>query len=352
MMLFGSFLCGFLLKRICKNFIYNPNVIDYLKMYKERKNNMYSKYIEVPRKLTSYEFYNNLLLQKSQLSLQNNQEIVLDFSKTDSIEPLTIPNLLCLGYEIRRKYRKTAIIYIPETSSSGGIKNYLNQIGFIEYARKYGLYEFASLPYGGIDGKKIDPLCGTLYFDINSTIDEINRGVEWCVAPFTEQYLIKFRNPYFGEKKEIRYDNDICNFLEEVISNCKIHAESFSFTTLHAKYSAGKIYIAVSDFGCGFLETMRKKSECENEITAILAGIYRRRDSKVYGLYNVIRKVLEYGGKFRIHSKNVQIIFTPRLYGDFVDGNLLGNWEFQKYNIKKNIPFDGVHIEIELPMQK
>lgn len=79
---------------------------------------MYSKYIEVPRKLTSYEFYNNLLLQKRQLNIENNQEIVLDFSKTDSIEPLTIPNLLCLGYEIRRTYYKTAIIYIPETSSS------------------------------------------------------------------------------------------------------------------------------------------------------------------------------------------------------------------------------------------
>lgn len=312
---------------------------------------MYSKYIEVPRKLTSYEFYNNLLLQKRQLNIENNQEIVLDFSKTDSIEPLTIPNLLCLGYEIRRTYYKTAIIYIPETSSSSRIKNYLNQIGFIKYARKYGLYEFASLPFGGIDGKKIDPLCGTLYFDVNSTTDEINRGIEWYISPFAEQYLFKFKNFYYGEKKEEWYDNDICNFLEEVISNCKMHAKSFSFTTLHAKYSVGKIFIAVSDFGCGFYETMEKKVDCENEVTALLAGIYKRKDSKVYGLYNVIRRVLEYGGKFRIHSKNVQIIFTTKIYKDFIEGNLLGNREFEKYNIKRNIPFDGVHIEMELPMQ-
>ena len=52
---------------------------------RRERNNMYSKYIEVPRKLTSYEFYNNLLLQKRQLNIENNQEIVLDFSKTDSI---------------------------------------------------------------------------------------------------------------------------------------------------------------------------------------------------------------------------------------------------------------------------
>lgn len=155
---------------------------------------MDSKYIEVPYNLTSYEFYNNLLLQKEQLNIGSSEEVIIDFSETHKIEPLTIPNMLCLGYEIRRRYNKRAIIYIPETSYSGEIKNYLNQIGFIEYARRYSLYKFASLPYGGLAGKKINSLCGTLYFDIYNSIDEINRGVSYYIEPFTRQYLSKFNN--------------------------------------------------------------------------------------------------------------------------------------------------------------
>lgn len=312
---------------------------------------MNSTYIEVPYNLTSYEFYNNLLFQKRQLKIRSDQEIVLDFSKTHKIEPLTIPNMLCLGYEIKRTYGKTAIIYIPETSYSGELKNYLNEIGFIKYVRKYKLYEFSSLPYGGLEGKKIDPLCGTLYFDAYSSIDEITRGIQWYVEPFSRQYLSIFDNSYAYMEDYWGYSNDINNFLEEIINNCRVHAKSFSFTTLHAKHSLGKIFIAISDFGCGFFRTMEKDCICEDEVNAILAGIYRRKNSKVYGLYNVIRKVLEYNGKFRIHSKNSQVIFTPRIYDDFIKEKLLLNDEFRRYNVKTNIPFEGVHIELELPMK-
>lgn len=148
------------------------------------------------------------------------------------------------------------------------------------------------------------------------------------------------------------YVNDITEFLSEIIMNCKQHAHSFSFTTLHAKYSAKKIYISVSDFGCGFLNTIASDLYCKDEVEAILCGVYKRKESKVYGLYNIIRRVLEYNGKVRIHSNSEQLIFTPKILTSFLKNELLKNDNFKKYNIKRNVPFSGVHIEIELPLER
>lgn len=305
-------------------------------------------YIELPRELTSYEFYNNLLEQKRGFDLKKGDEVILDFSKTQEMEPLTIPNMLCLGYELKKICDRAASVYIPDVSYSGKIKNYLKQINFLEYSEHFGLYNFLSSPYGGMAGKQIDPLCGTLYFDAGMSTDEISRGIRFCIDPFVDYYLYRFQNTIECEKK-IYYENDITEFLKEMITNCKIHAKSFSFATLQARYSLNKIYIAVSDYGYGFSSTIG--NSCD-ELSAIFEGVYKRKYSKVYGLYNVIRRVLTYGGKVRIHSNNTQVIFTPRILSQFIAGILLENESFRRFNIKKNLSFNGVHIEIELPLER
>lgn len=208
-----------------------------------------SYFIEMPRDLTSYEFYTHVLPIRNEIEYKES-DIILDFSRTFKVEPLVIPNLLCFGYELGIRNGNVPKIYFPDTSYSGEVKNYLNEIGFFHYANKYGLFEFCSSPYSGLTGKKIDPICGTLYFDTENTVDEINRGVELCIAPFADEYLYKFEC-IRSDLDQTYYVNDITEFLSEIIMNCKQHAHSFSFTTLHAKYSAKKIYISVSDFGCG-----------------------------------------------------------------------------------------------------
>lgn len=311
--------------------------------------------IDFPKDLTSFEFYNNIITQQIKIeecNLGNDlEEIILDFSKICKIEPLVIPNLLCLGYRIRKIFNKIAMIYIPNTNYSGLIKNYLNEIGFIEYVQKYNLFDFNDSPYNGLEGKKIDPLCGTLYFDLNYTQGDIRRGVDYYVKPFAESYLVDF-NTMFNTNQGLYFGNEIAEFLEEIISNCNRHAKSFSFTTLHAKHSTKIIYISVSDYGCGFGKTVNSEASQNNEVNAIFTGIYKRKNSKVYGLYNVIRRVLELNGKVRIHSKDTQLIFTPRVLSRFLNETLPTDESFKKYNIKSGIPFNGVHIEIELPLER
>lgn len=303
------------------------------------------KIIDVPYDFTSYEFYSNIL---PQVSIVHNEEIMLDMSFTRRIESLVIPNLLCLGYQIKKKQGIIPKLLIPDTATGGMLRNYLNEISFTKYALQARVFDYIQNPYGGLEGKKIDPICGTLIFNASDSKEDIYRGVDMCIAPFAEEYLSRFQ---IYDEMQYKYMNEITAFLEEILINCKVHAKSFSITTLHANYSAKKIYISASDVGRGFLSTVEDHSVL-NEKEAILNGVYKRRKSKIYGLYNVIRRVLEYDGKVRIHSNDTQIIFTPRLLEGFIEGNLEKMDSFEKYNVKQTHPYDGVHVEIELPLEK
>lgn len=310
---------------------------------------MKDNYIEIPRYLTSYEFFNSVLPQYQEGGWRDKGNIILDFSETVKVEPLVIPNLLCLGYAIKREIGMP-FIYIPDTNDTAMLKNYLYAIGFTQYAEEYGLYRFVNPAADGLRGKRPDPICKTLYFDLQDSVDDICGSVRYCVAPFDDKYLSRFRSEQKTDTG-IYYANDITEFLSELIMNSQTHARSFSFVTMHAKYSVNTIYLAVSDFGCGFLYTASEFAKCRDEVEAIFAGIYRRKESKVYGLYNVIRRILEFRGKVRIHSNDRQIILTQRTLNHFLENQLQNNTSFKEYNIKRTVPFDGVHIEIELPLE-
>lgn len=301
--------------------------------------------IDIPRDLTSYEFFSNVL---PAIVNAKEQELMLDMSNTKRIESLVVPNLLCLAYREKIEANKRLTLSIPDTVSGGMVRNFLNEIGFTEYAYKFGLFDFQYSPYGGLEGKQIDPICGTLIFNADDSKDTIYRGVDRCITPFSERYLARFQ---IYDSQQCIFINEITEFLEEILLNCKIHAKSFSITTMHANYSSKKIYIAVSDIGCGFLSSL-DISELHDEKEAILVGVYKRKDSKIYGLFNVIRRVLDYGGKVRIHSNDIQIIFTPRIKNHFIKGELQLLDSFAKYNVKSTAHFDGVHIEIEMPLEK
>ena len=146
--------------------------------------------IDVPYDFTSYEFYSNIL---PQIKISGEEEIVLDMSFTRRIEPLVIPNLLCLAYQRKNECGIILKLLIPDTATGGLIRNYLNEIGFTKYAIRTGLFEFIQDPYGGLEGKKIDPICGTLVFNASDSRDDIYRGVDMCITPFSEEYLARFQ---------------------------------------------------------------------------------------------------------------------------------------------------------------
>jgi len=86
------------------------------------------------------------------------------------------------------------------------------------------------------------------------------------------------------------------------------------------------------------------------ECQAIIEGSRWESESRIYGLYNVIREVLEYRGWVRIHSNDTQVRFDEEIYGKFIKGELENSNIFLTENVRRYVPFEGVHIEIVIPM--
>lgn len=308
--------------------------------------------INVSKFLTSAEFYDTLLRQVYYMKQfhRNSNPVILDFSETKKIEPLVISNMLCLGEYIRRETGTRLVIRIPETTQAGKLKFYMNEIGFTRYANDK-IYEFESSPYNGIEGTPIDPLCKCLHFKKEFTRDEIKSGINGYVVPFTNSYLKQFEE--FSDSED-SYVNKIDHFLYEIVDNCCKHGESDSFVTIHARYSDRRIYIAASDSGIGFLTSWNSRQKDEDDKTtekchlnsnppkteydAILCGVYKRKKSEIYGLYNIIKQTLDLNGIIRIHSNDTQVVFAK-------DQGSARDFIFPK----RNLQFKGTHIEMEIP---
>lgn len=313
------------------------------------------KIISINKYLTSSEFYKNVL-SEVQIVLRYHDKIdniIFDFSGTRKIEPNVIPNLLCLGRVIESILGRKAIISIPDTYEGGKVKNYLYLIGFTKLAGN--VFWFESDPYGGLEGKQIDPLCGTIYFRDTIERDYITFTINDLIEPFADKYLNKFDRLSLEEGQ---MKNQITDLLKELAENAKVHGKSYSYTTVHANYMEKTIYIAISDNGIGFRESCTLEHEqtlfenkivLQNELDAILFCVYMRNSSMKFGLYPIIRDVLKNKGIVRIHSNNTQIVFTPRAIEAFISKKLLEDRSFCKFNVRQELSFGGTHIEIEIP---
>ena len=313
------------------------------------------KIIYINDHLSSAEFYDSVL-PEIQIVLKyydKINELIFDFSGTSKVEPNVIPNFLSLGKVIKSVLGYKATVRIPDTFKGGKLKNYLYQMKFISLAMESFIFE--SDPYTGFDGKPIDPLCGTVYFSQDATDDEIGFVFDNMVNPFADKYLKKYNKIRLDDGQ---IENNVVNLLKELAANAKDHGNSYSYTSIHAKYSSHTIFIAISDSGIGFLkscieehleEIKKNELDIHDEVAAIMYCIYIRKTSKKFGLYAVIKDTITFGGTVRIHSNNSQIIFTPRIKEEFENGTLLKDNSFKKYNIKNDLEFSGAHIELEIP---
>lgn len=340
--------------------------------------------IKMPLYLDSERFYSYLFLNK--LRTIGNEEVVFDFSETKKIDPNIIPNLLILGKMIKDKTGVKARLYLPDTLSAGYLKNYLNQIKFTELAIKYDLFGYVTSPYGGLQGKEIDRTCKTVYFDGNSSVDEIGMIVGYEIKPFAERYLKNF-DRYIKEEGLIDIKNDILEFIYESVKNSLKHGRTASFVSFHSKYKDSTINISISDMGVGFKTSFEKKREVLRridsnspdvtaeeyndysrwtpyqleilqkhqqltELKSILAGINWEGQSKIYGLSNIVRQVLRYHGWMRIHSNDTQVVLTEESFEQLISSCDGENTEHENSFIKSGMNFPGVHIEIVIPMRR
>lgn len=302
--------------------------------------------------LTSYTFYNELLGKlHNYFEDRNNEQLVFDFSQVKLIEPIVIPNLLCVGYIINTSTGNPPKIFIPDNISAGHLKRYLFDINFIYFASKYGLFTFDDTILGGLAESNMDKLNNTILFHQDETEQESWDKICYYSQKFINKYLKDFDS-------YIAPTNLILELSREIVENSKDHGKSFCFMTIQYNYSREKVYIAYSDCGHGFLQSfLNKNIMVKSEIEAIIEGIFLRYQ-KPFGLYSVIHKTLSLGGIVRIHSNQDQLVLTRNTMLSLDVSNSAADLkkillsEKHTKNIRRNLKFSGVHIEIEIPLSK
>lgn len=318
---------------------------------------------KIAKYFSSFEFYKMLNDLDYSLKVQKQDRVVLDFSEVNRIEALVIPNLLLLGRYIKEKTGYIPYVRLGANLNAGYLKKYLQGINFLELSSRFYRYESDGFSEGY--GKEMDPLNTTAYFAQSDGEDVARRRIYYDLYPFVQKYLGDFDTKLYNcESLDIHTfeNNIIASFIEEIILNAFEHGKSDAIVTVQANYKKRKIFLAISDFGEGFQTSTKaltttadnnaynvlgKKPQTEAE--GIILGIYKRKHSKKYGLYNVVRRVLQLNGLIRIHSNYEQLIITTRLLDSFLDEKLYEVIRDSKYNFVKTGKFAGTHIEIELP---
>lgn len=335
--------------------------------------------IEINGSLTSYVFYNEILSKLHNYYLDDNKQkkLVFDFSLVNSIDPLVIPNLLCIGYIIKETSNYTPELYIPNNIKFSELKRYLNEINFINLAETFNLYDFDVSVKAGWKEQGMDKLNTTMYFEYPKFIDNDNvddsklrDSIDKAVTYKFNRFFNKFLSYYNNYNTQT---NVLLELSKEIIENSIIHGNSFSFATIQYNYNMEKVYLSFSDCGQGFYKSFYHKindslfepkldgnikqqiRSLNSELDGILLGVYFRYGES-FGLYDAVIKVLSKNGTVRIHSNDSQIILTSN---SLVELNLCKNerqfleaLKKKKNTIRNNLKYQGTHIEIELPISR
>lgn len=332
---------------------------------------------KITQYLSSREFYKMLFHLENIVT--DNDVVILDFTEVRRIDAVVIPNLLLLGTWIEEKSHTIPYIRLGDDISAGTLKSYLAGINFYELSNSYFMYENEEEKYSGLFGKKMDKRNTTQLFEYKSGLDVAKRRICYNLAPFMRYYLNQFvdENEIKQDSRmEYVYEDNILGiFVEELIENSFVYGECDAIVTVQANYNKKRIYLSVSDSGDGMLKrikeqinkTMEKvdyradkigsgynvlKKMPSNELESIWIALYKRVNSNIHGLYNVVKRVLLIGGTVRIHSNNTQLILTPRLYDMFIKESLVLDKTLNEFNTLKTVNFKGVHIEIDIPLEE
>ncbi len=332
---------------------------------------------KIAKNLSSREFYK--MINVFDEILRPDETVVLDFSEVTRIDSVVIPNLLLAGKYIETKTGNIPFIRLGDNLNTGYIKNYLSRINFYELSTAYYFFEDEEAKYNGMVGKEMDRCNTTQRFEFSRGQEEAMRRLYYGLLPYISKYLKIFHSDepleIYRINDDKRYNNFIAFFLNEMIDNSFRYSKTDNIITVQTNYKKKRIYLSASDLGKGFLGAMLDSKHMDekgnfldqdgtgdpginilnhrpnNMEEALIIGIYKRMHSKKHGLYNIVDEVLQMNGTVRIHSVDKQIILTGRLKEEFKTGEFSQKYEnYRDYNIVTTKSFNGVHCEIELPL--
>ena len=330
--------------------------------------------VSIGENLTSYAFYKTVIPQlHDYFTNESDAKIVFDFSNTRGIDALVLPNLLCTGFWITKHLGTPAKLFIPDNLGFSHIRAFLNNSHFIEFARKYNLFEFDNSILGDADLSKMGHSLNRMQmFQIDNSI-ESDLAIEqakletWdqlkrSFLPFIETFLKRAQDKAILLNKDL-ISFRLLSFMRELVENALFHGRSFCFLSVQYISSYKPlIKISVSDCGIGFrdsinwdrrrsleiLNLLKEQSNAtehekrglvekinlvqneglslnnddvcrlsaqpflETELEGIVYGLLSR-NQKPYGLYSVHKMISSMNGTIRIHSNDTQLILSPKM---------------------------------------
>ncbi len=367
-------------------------------------------WVKFPEKVTSHFFYSKLLPEV--MGFYQNKDFIFkdmlfNWGDVEFINALVIPNILMLGHQMRILTGKKIVIYIPTVFE---LLQYLDDINFLNYARRFQIYDLYEDYIGGyIATPSVNRK--SYYISNKYTMAEI-----WRVLGQSDKVIkATYHNNYETVKGIVA--EKIKKELWEICKNSLEHANSFSFVTIQKECSINKIMISTADTGVGIYDTLKKKilyekekvksnidyiekqqlhfmkndtflnldNNDDKELYAIFEAVFYRWEDQIEdnnidvwcsnGLWYLIDETLKKDeGTVRIHSNNYRLVFTKRLFSKVIQLNRLKSiyttceeqklGKNQKYdnklffsiitNLKNttnakqyNYAYPGVHIEVE-----
>lgn len=334
--------------------------------------NLYA--LKFKNSVTSYYYYNEILKELHEyFLLHKNSELIFDFTNVDYIDAEVIPILLATGCVIKDYLRKPISLFIPWKPK---LLSYLCDIGFIDIVRNKNIFLLDERFIGGYAVNTINPECNTYCFEKGTSKDEIYKGLKHSIGIISEFFK---GDQLLSESRS----KEILEEITEISHNACNHSESMCFVSIVSNLKKGYATISISDYGVGYYKSFEQKikngnadlkliSEAEfsqlkpleRNIYSILEGIFHRENSPKYGLYHVVNEILDHNGFVRIHTNNTQLVIknksifiNKRKYPSYLikrnEEVQNGSLDIQKSPIRDfNNKFNGVHIELQIPLLK
>lgn len=287
------------------------------------------KLISLQGNITSNQIYILLLNKLNQYCNGNNEPPIFDLREVTFIEPEAVPLLITVGEYFSRRFHSPILIRLKERSK---IHNFLINIGFdrITNDRKYYKFEGNYIDnwlYSIKDIHKIIMLHPAYEYTDVREIEDVELRRDYLLhnirKNITEQCWRVLSNIHRLPENLINYTID---GLAETLTNASMYSKSDSYAYLASDQYGTKA--SISDCGVGLqksyfeqghqfewynCEDVRRNPELKNYyiIMEILNYSFEKHTGKKRAdLWTVKNVVISYGGTFKVHFGNIQVVFT------------------------------------------
>ena len=334
-----------------------------------------------------YKILPDLTMQYRHLKCDDNTAVSL--VQTKRIDSNALPLLICMLNLLQAKSNNP--VYL-ELSYNPRLLAYLETVGFFRELRKFNIIEYVqdytnNLPnYNYNTNNKILSFTPRVdYYDTNEIEkqeirDQLAQETRGMVSSL--EIIKKIKNDQLWDV--------VCITITELVVNAKIYSGSMSYTYAQSKIAFTEnrkgYLLCVVDVGKGFYASLTKKIEEGERYTqedrnvfyhyaqtlgidvmkelnflSIMEAFYysqtRTREMDLFVLKNLLAVS---NANFRIHQKNMEVVFTAENCSKCMDRNILHCVEciWGRRN-EKNAPIKtypivmaGVHIEVEFIQEK